>query len=321
MLVCLAGLASPARAELPSPRLDRIAPMGAGAGQTVDVETTGVDEAGGDRLIFDHPGITAQYTAERKFKVSVAADVPSGTYDVRIVGRFGVSSPKLFQVTHRLTELAEKEPNNTAAEAQELPLEAVINGTSDGNEFDIYRISAKAGQRITLDCLAGRLDSQLDAVLTLTTADGRLLASSSDYFGRDPMIDYRFDADGDYLLSVSDLAYRGGFLYRLVASELPQIENIEPRAMTAGKPTELVAFGRNLGSAAQKSAWSVEGLPLDQFKFSARAPPDLLALGEYRFLEHPVDHSVLPTAATCTLVGYQVLPPLGEGARAPPRCW
>ena len=129
------------------------------------------------------------------------------------------------------------------------------------------------------------------------------------------MIDYRFDADGDYLLAVSDLAYRGGFLYRLVASELPQIENIEPRAMTAGKPTELVAFGRNLGSAAQKSAWSVEGLPLDQFRFSAQAPPDLLALGEYRFLEHPVDHSVLPTAATCTLVGYQVLPPLGEGVR------
>ncbi len=203
-------------ADLPAPRLDRIAPLGAGAGQTIDLETAGADDAGADRLIFDHPGITAQFVSEHKFKVTVAADVPAGTYDARLVGRFGVTSPRLFQVTHKLTELAEKEPNNTPATAQELPIGSVVNAVSDGNEFDVYRIAGKAGQRIVCDCLAGRLDSQLDAVMTLTTLDGRILASSSDYFGRDPMIDYRFEADGECLLSVNDLSYRGGFLYRLI---------------------------------------------------------------------------------------------------------
>jgi hypothetical protein len=309
---CWLALAGAARADLPVPRLDRIAPMGAGAGESVDVEVAAADDLGAELLLFDHPGITATFTAEHKFKVSVAADVPQGTYDVRLVGRFGASSPRLFQVTRKLTELAEKEPNNTAEQAQEIPLGCVVNGTSDNNEADIFRIAAKAGQRITLDCVAGRLDSQIDAVMTLATAQGQLLATSSDYFGRDPMIDFQCPADGEYLLSVNDLSYRGGFLYRLVVSDKPQIENVEPRALTAGKPTDVTVYGRNLGPAAQKSPWIVGDLPLDQFRYNVQAPADLLALGEFRFAEHPVDFSVLPSAATCTLVGYQILPPLGD---------
>ncbi len=304
-----------ASADLPSPRLDRIAPMGAGAGETVDVEIAANDDEGAERLVFDHPGITATFTAAKKFKVSVAADVPQGTYDVRFVGRFGVSSPRLFQVTRKLAELPEKEPNNTPEQAQELPLGCVLNGTSDNNEADVFRIAAKAGQRITFDCVAGRLDSQIDAVMTLTTADGQLLATSSDYFGRDPLIDYQFTADGTYLLNVSDLSYRGGFLYRLIVSDMPQIENIEPRALTAGKPTDVTVFGRNLGPSAQKSPWVVGDLPLDQFRYSVQAPADLLTLGEFRFVEHPDDFSVLPSAATCTLTGYQIVPPLGESVQ------
>ncbi len=98
---CSLALAGVSSADLPSPRLDRIQPMGAGAGETVDVEVAGADDSGAERLWFDHPGITSQFTAEHKFKVSVAADVPQGTYDVRLVGRFGVSSPRLFQVTRQ----------------------------------------------------------------------------------------------------------------------------------------------------------------------------------------------------------------------------
>ncbi len=77
----------------------------------------------------------------------------------------------------------------------------------------------------------------------------------------------------------------------------------------------MTAYGRNLGPASQKSAWVVGDLPLDQFRYAAAAPADLLTLGEFRFLEHPVDYSVLPSAATCTLVGCQIVPPLGESVQ------
>ena len=51
-----------------------------------------------------------------KFKITVAADVPPGNYDVRVVNKFGVSNPRVF-VVGDLNELQEKEPNNDVPEA------------------------------------------------------------------------------------------------------------------------------------------------------------------------------------------------------------
>ena len=43
-------------------------------------------------MLFDHPGLKAVFVKERQFRLAIAADVPPGTYDVRLVGRFGVSN-------------------------------------------------------------------------------------------------------------------------------------------------------------------------------------------------------------------------------------
>src|SRR5262245_13179396 len=101
-----------ARAELPSPRLDRIAPLGAAAGSTVEIDISGPDLDEAQLLIFDHPGFKAEHVKDRKFKITVAADVPAGTYDVRVSNKFGVSNPRLFAVSRGLTEVLEKEPND-----------------------------------------------------------------------------------------------------------------------------------------------------------------------------------------------------------------
>src|SRR5207248_6819156 len=70
-------------------------------------------------------------------------------------------------------------------------------------------------------------------------------------------------------------------------------------------------FGRNLGAGAKPSPWCIFDLPLDESRMTVKPPPDVLDLGAYRFFEHPTDHSVLPTAATCTLRGFQVRPQFG----------
>src|SRR5690242_15143686 len=100
------------QAELPLIRFDRLSPIGAAAGSTIEVEVLGGDIEEVKSLLFDHPGLKAEFVKERFFKVSVAADVPAGTYDVRLVGRFGVSNPRLLSVSHGLTDVAEVEPNN-----------------------------------------------------------------------------------------------------------------------------------------------------------------------------------------------------------------
>ena len=228
--------ATVANAELPSPRLDRITPLGAAAGSSVEVEIVGADLEEADRMLFDHPGIKAEHVKDRKFKVSIAADVPSGTYDARVVGKYGVSSPRLFAVSHDLVEVQEKEPNDDMATAQAVEVNSVVNGTSDQGRDDVFRFPAKKGQRIVVECFAQRLDSQLDGILTLTDKNGRQLASNRGYFGRDPLVEFVAPADGDYFVTLHDLAYIGGHPYRLLITDRPHVENVFPPRCSGGKP-------------------------------------------------------------------------------------
>jgi hypothetical protein len=301
-------IAAPARADLPAVRFDRLTPLGGAAGSTVDLEITGADLEGVESLLFDHPGLKAEFVKEHRFRLNIAADVPPGTFDVRLVGRFGVSNPRLFSVSHGLTDVAQK----AADTPQTVSVNSAVNGSCGANRDDVYRFAAKKGQRVVVECQAGKLDSPMDGTLALTTADGKAIVSNGDYYGRDPLVDFVAPADGDYLVKLHDLSYRGGYPYRLIVSDRPQVENVFPRAVQAGKETELSVFGRNLGAGAKPSSWKIFDLALDEAKISVKPPSDVLDLGAYRFLEHPTDHSALPTAATCTLRGFQVRPKFGD---------
>ena len=298
-------LCSAARADLPSPRLDRVTPLGAAAGAVVEVDVAGDDIEDATTLLFDHKGITAKHVKDRKFLVTVAADVPAGTYDARLVAKYGVTNPRLFAVSRGFTEIAEKNGNEERATAQLVPVNCVVNGSSKGGKEAVFRFAAKKGQRVVAECFAQRLDSQLDANLTLTDADGKLLASNGDYVGKDPLVEFIAQRDGDYFVTINDLSFRGGFPYRLVISDTPHVENLFPRVVQAGKKNELTVYGRNLGSGAKPSAWSVNELSLDALTESVTPPDDILKRGIFRFTDHPTGHSVLPTAATCTLNGAQ----------------
>jgi hypothetical protein len=301
----------PSSADLPAVRFDRLTPLGGAAGTTVDLEIVGADLEGVESLLFDHPGLKAAFVKDRQFRLTIAADVPPGTYDVRLVGRFGVSNPRLFSVSHGLTDVALKRPAD-AALPQVIAVNSAVNGACGGNREDIFRLPAKKGQRVVVECQAGKLDSQMDATLALTTAAGKPLVSNGDYFGRDPLVDFVAPEDGDYLIKLHDLSFRGGFPYRLIVSDRPQVENVFPRAIQAGQSTELTAFGRNLGAGSKPSPWRIFDLPLDEARLTVKPPADVADLGAYRFFEHPTDHSVLPTAATCTLRGFQFRPKFGD---------
>ena len=311
MIPSLVLLTSLAVGELPSPRLDRITPLGTAAGSSVLVKIAGADLDGSQVLLFDHPGIKAEPVKDQ-FRVTVAADVPAGTYDVRLSGKYGVSNPRLFAVSQGMTEVAEKEPNDSAQTAQPIAVNTVVNGTSDGNREDYYRFPLKQGQRVVIECRAGCLDSLLDANMTLFDAQGKQLAANGDYNGKDPLIDFVAPRAGDYLISVHDLSFRGGHPYRLIVTDRPQIENAFPRAVQVGQPATLTVFGRNLGTKAKPSLWRVGDLALEECQETITPPADVFQRGAYSFLEHPTGHSVLPTAATCTLTGFQPRLKIGD---------
>jgi hypothetical protein len=294
-------------------RFDRLRPLGASAGTEVNAEITGAELDETQSLLFDHSGLKAKKVAdkERSFKIIVDTDVPAGTYHVWAVGRWGVSNPRLFIVSKGLTDVVETEPNNDASTAQLVEINSAVNGDADGNGQDVFRFTAKKGQRLTLDCMSGKLDTLMDATMTVATADGKLLGANGDYNGRDPLIDFLAPHDGEFLVTLHDLSFRGGFPYRLCISDQPQIENTFPRVVQAGKEVELTVLGRNLGAGATVSKLQIGGLPLDEFRTKITPPADALTAGTYRFHTHPTDHTVLPTAATCTLTGFQSRGPMG----------
>ena len=152
-LAVLFALALTASAQLPQPKLFTVFPPGAKAGSTVDVAATGaeLDEI---QLRFTHPGITAKaLAAANNFSVTVASDVPPGAYEARVLGRFGLSNPRTF-IVGTLAEVMEKSVNNSPETAQEVVLVSVINGHTDSQASDFYKLTVKKGQRIVVDCAA-----------------------------------------------------------------------------------------------------------------------------------------------------------------------
>lgn len=295
--------------DLPSPRLDRVFPLGGAAGSVVEVEIVGADLEGPAVLLIPQPGFTIEPVAEqeRKFRITIAPDVPVGTYDVYASGRFGISNSRRFAVTHRLQTIADDGKNHERSTAQRVEVNTVVDGMIDGNSEDFFLVTLAVGQRVLFDCEAQRLDSPLDGVLSLTDISGRSLTTSSDEIGHDPRIDFVAPAAGDYIVGVNDLSYRGGFPYRLTITDLPTVENLFPAAIQIGASQSREVLGRNLQSlGGQPSNWSEDGLPLEKWGVDLRGDEGVFALRDYRFADHPSAHSVAPTAATCTLSGDQI---------------
>jgi hypothetical protein len=211
-----------------------------------------------------------------------------GTHDIRAIGKYGISGSRLFAVSRSLTEVAEKEPNDTAEKAQAVPMNCAINGHSDGNGDDFFRFPAKKGERVVIDCQAYRLDSTLRATLVLSTTAGKTLARSKPYYGlTDPLLDFTAPEAGDYIVRLHDFTFSGGLPYRLVISNLPHVENAFPQAVRPGEKVELTLLGRNLpGGKPDKNAL-VQGQALEQLKVSFIAPKDAQALHRFDFINHP----------------------------------
>ena len=162
--VTTSAITSVSHAQLPQARLTAVFPLGAQAGQNVEVSISGgtdIDEL--DRMSFSHPGIKAQLKSGNTFAVSVAADVPVGVYEVTVHGLYGTSNPRSF-VVGSLPEVQENDANDSQETAQAIEIGSVVNGRSNrGADVDFFKITGKKGQRILIECQSLRIDSLFQA--------------------------------------------------------------------------------------------------------------------------------------------------------------
>ncbi len=281
--------------QLPIPQLKNVFPCGAQQGKTVEVEVGGANLDETKKLYFSNPGITAELISDpakppARFKVSVAANVPVGDYDVRSIGKLGISNPRAFSVGD-CEEVNETEPNDTREKANRVPLNCVINGRINPSEdIDWFVFPAKKGQRVLIECRAWRIDSRLDGMLTLFNSDGKELVTSQDENirdqKRDPFIDFDVPADGDYFVKFTDFMYNGGAdnFYRLSIGTRPYVDFITPTGAKPGTTAEITFYGRNL-PGGEKTDVKVNGRPLEKVVRKIAVPGDAETATSLHFSE------------------------------------
>lgn len=271
-----------AHAQFPTPQLNSVYPCGGQRGTTVESTITGGDIDAATGLYFSHPGITAEPAGPKKFKITIADNVPVGRYDIRAICPLGVSSCRSFAVGDR-KEFNEAEPNNLPEKANRVELPATINGqVNNGVDLDHFVFAAKKGQRIIVNAWAWRLDSKLDATLMVYDPSGKEIAFNGDYYGKDALIDFTAEQDGDYTVKIWDFIYSSGpeLVYRLEIGSLPHLDAIVPAVVTPGKPTTVTIYGRNLphGKAAPPEM-NVAGRPLEMLTQELSLDPKTALLG------------------------------------------
>lgn len=312
LLLALGGrlaLAQQQGQPFPTTRLATLTPPGARAGSTLEVTVSGIDLDEVTDLLFSHPGLRATRldaaakldkvekpeqrqrmnqpgpTGSLRFTVRVAADVPLGSHDARIVGKWGVSNPRAFTVGD-LAEVQEKEPNNDVPQAQKVELNTTINGRIDPNvDVDYFAFAGKKGQHVVLHCAASSIDSRLQPFVQLFTPAGRLLAANRHYRDRDAVLDAPLPEDGNYLVRVAEFTYLTGgpeHFYRLTITTDPWIDTAFPPVVEPGQPARITLHGRNLPGGKPDPHALLDGRPLDSLTVEVTPPAgdDRLTFGD-----------------------------------------
>jgi hypothetical protein len=295
--------------------LFHLTPQGGKAGSTVEVTFSGQDLEEPQALLFSHPGIKAEPVqppappppdpkkkgppaptpAVNRFKVTIAADVPVGLYDARLLGKWGVSNARAFAVGD-LAEVAEKEPNNDVTQAQKIDLNSTVTGVFNApTDVDYYAFAGKKGQRVVVSCLATSIDSRAHPSVEIYDAKGRLLAANRNYQHNDAVTDAVLSEDGDYQVRVSEFTHTQGspeHFYRLSVSTAPWIDAIHPCVLEPGRSTPVTVYGRNLPGGKLDPTALVGDRVLEKVTANITVPSDPAALQRLAYAGH-----IAPNAA------------------------
>ena len=262
--VALAGwllLWQSGHSQLPNPVLNPVAPAGGSAGSSLEITVTGSGLEGLRALRCTAPGVQFEPLGDGKFRATIPAATPPGLYDLRAVGQNGLSSARIFQISHR-PEQHELEPNDALAMASAVVTGSVVNGViAAGGDQDYFQFSATKGQRIVLECWAQRIDSTLHPVLELFDASGKQLVASRSHVGIDAVMDFQVPQDGRYVARVHDVVFSGSanHFYRLDIDHGPRVAVAVPAVIEAGKAASVRLLGWNLNDATSTGTEEHQG--------------------------------------------------------------
>lgn len=231
-------------AELPVSRLWTVYPPGGQRGKETEVAINGVDLDWPEKLQFSHPGIIGKpkSVAEderqnlRTFQVSVGSEVPDGIYEVRSVGRFGISNPRPFAVG-KLQETILSGEDGRGGKAKSVGIGTTVYGRVPSGEQIRLRLTNAPRDGIQVFCRASQLDSRLEPVLLAHDDRGRELARNR----RGGWLKFDRGDSSEVTLTIHDLSFRGGdeYFFQLSLGIRPNHELAFPPVMSEGGTTKL----------------------------------------------------------------------------------
>ncbi len=174
-------------------------------------------------------GPPKDYTPERagdteaELELELPRDITPDHVALTVTNPKGKSEPFKLLVDPS-PQTAEKEPNESFAEAQQLTLPTTVDATfGRERDIDVYRFAGKAGARFRVEVRASRLGALTDAFVVVYDADKRIVESGDDFDGTaDPVLNFMLPRDGIYFVSVIEAHDSGGplFAYRLTIAKV-----------------------------------------------------------------------------------------------------
>lgn len=287
ILVAAVILTLPVSAQLPLAKLLWIFPPGAASGFTNDVTIGGSDLDDPVGLRFSDSRISAQLKpgTANQFQVIVPPEVPESLVDVRFVGRFGISNPRAFRISHGPVSV-QTANHRQMDDAPLLARDTPVFAKAYANAASLYRFEAAAGERLFVRTADGILDSRLVPNLKVMTSKGRELANVR----RRSLLDFKAPTNGTYYLQVNDHLFRGGdeFGYSLTLTTAPQVEFAVPNVLRRGATNRVTLFGRGLSNGVVSSVTGADGVFLEKLDLDIVSPLEASPLSETaEFLARP----------------------------------
>ncbi len=259
-----------AQAQPAQPLIKYVFPQGAQRGTTVEAVVSGANLQDASGVRITGGGVTGSVAKvdnanTAHISVVVAPDAVLGERDLRLITPGGASNRFRFFIG-QFVEVNEKEPNSVADQAQQLEsLPVLINGQTMPTDRDFFKFAAKAGQTLVCEVFARKLypyiadavPGWLESCLTLYDSNGKELKYVDDFrTNPDAVLVYNVPKDGEYLLEMRDLIYRGrpDFIYRLNIGAFPFITDIFPLGWQRNSEAQVTVHGVNLPAQSIKLA-------------------------------------------------------------------
>ncbi|WP_395740431.1 hypothetical protein [Prosthecobacter sp.] len=208
-LACAAPAFS--QATFPSPTLTSVSPLGGKPGETLEVTLRGSDLEGPQSVLFNDRSIPVKNLKPNLFSIALPADLKPALYDLRFVGRYGVSNPRVFEISP-IESVTSSGANAKSDKAQKVALDSAIQGAFKSNSPHWFSFEAKKGQSINVSFDGRSFDTRTELLGVITTSSGKELARM-----RNGVMSFAPPGDGTYLLRLNDLMYRTGddYAYRV----------------------------------------------------------------------------------------------------------